>query len=234
MKEYLSFGAGVNSTALMLLLLDEGRVFESVYVDPGTERPETYKFLEYFKNQGYEFTWIKPIVEGENNLYDYLVKWKILPSIFVRCCTSKFKTDPFYKYIEKPSLVYIGYDFGERSYRHLRDKKDIFYKFPLIEKVITRSQCKKIIREHGLKVPPKSGCWLCPFQGIKGFKKLRNKNPELFKKAMYLESINPRGATILKKTSLSALFQEEKITDFPGFMNTITEITTIDDKEGEF
>lgn len=224
MKEYLSFGAGVNSTALMLLLLDEGRDFESVYIDPGTEWPETYEFLDYLKTQGYEYTWIKPIVEGETNLYDYLVKWKILPSVFVRCCTAKFKTEPFYNYIEKPAIVYIGYDFGEHSRRHVSDKVDIEYRFPLVDKKITRTQCKEIIRKHGLKIPPKSGCWLCPFRGIKGFKKLRNRYPELFKKAMYLESINPRGFTILQKTSLSGIYQEDKLTDFFPSMNT--EITT--------
>lgn len=32
MKNYLSFGGGVNSVAMMLLLLDEGVEFEAVYV----------------------------------------------------------------------------------------------------------------------------------------------------------------------------------------------------------
>ena len=225
MKEYLSFGAGVNSTALMLLLLDEGREFESVYVDPGTEWPETYEFLDYLKGEGFEFTWIKPVVGGENNLYDYLFKYRILPSVFIRCCTAKFKTGPFYKYAENPSLVYIGYDWGEHRYRHLSDKKGIKYKFPLIEKRITRAGCKKIIKEHGLRVPPKSGCWLCPFQNAKGFKRLRDKHPILFKMGMTLEEVNPRGFTILRNTSLRGLWQEEKLTDFPGFATPIAEST---------
>lgn len=214
MREYLSFGAGVNSTALMLLLLDEGRDFEVVYVDPGTEWPETYDYLDYLKGQGYEFTWIKPVVEGENNLYDYLVKWKILPSVFVRCCTAKFKTGPFYKYIEIPAIVYIGYDFGERSKRHVTEKKGIEYRIPLVDRKITRTGCKEIIKKHGLRVPPKSGCWFCPFQGLKGFKKLRNKYPFLFKMAIYLEELNPRGYTFFRDMPLSSLWQVNKLDQY--------------------
>jgi tRNA U34 2-thiouridine synthase MnmA/TrmU len=33
MRNYLSFGGGVNSVAMMLLLLDEGIEFEAVYVN---------------------------------------------------------------------------------------------------------------------------------------------------------------------------------------------------------
>ena len=109
---YLSFGAGVNSTALYLLLEDLGIDFEAVFVDTGTEWPETYDYLEYFQDEGFSFTWLKPLVGGENNLYDYLLKYKIIPSRWRRLCTPKFKTDPFYKYIQYPSTVYIGYDYG--------------------------------------------------------------------------------------------------------------------------
>lgn len=216
MKEYLSFGGGVNSTALMLLLLDEGIEFEAVYVDPGTEKPETYDYLEYLQGQGYKFTWIKPVVEGENNLYDYLMKWKILPSVFVRCCTAKFKTGPFYDYIDTPSVVYIGYDFGERRYRHLSDKDGIEYKFTLIKRMITRDGCKQIIKEHGLEIPIKSGCWLCPFQNKTSWLNLRNSWPTLYRMAMMLEDENPRGFTIMKDGPLSRFWQDNKLTDYLG------------------
>ena len=213
-KEYLSFGAGVNSTALMLLLLDQDIEFEAVYVDPGTEWPETYDYLNYLKSLGYEFTWLKPWVEGENNLYDYLVKWKILPSVFVRCCTAKFKTGPFYEYIETPATVYIGYDFGESTRRHVKKIDQVAYKFPLIEKGITRERCKDIIKDHKLKVPRKSGCWFCPFQGLNGFMRLRNKYPTLYQMVMHLEETNPKGFTILKNKPLSGYWQDNKLLDY--------------------
>jgi len=220
---YLSFGAGVNSTALMLMLLDQGLDFEAIYVDPGTEYPETYDYLHYLESLGYKFTWIKPWVEGENNLYDYLIKWKILPSVFVRCCTAKFKTGPFYDYIEKPAKVYIGYDFGEATRRHVKKIDNVAYEFPLVDNGITREICKNIIKEHGLKVPRKSGCWLCPFQGLKGFMQLRNKYPALYQMAMYLEEINPRDFTILKNKPLSQYWQDNTLLNYVHFNGGSTE-----------
>lgn len=40
-KRYLSYGGGVNSTALLLLMHDEGLDFEAVFVDHGTDYPQT-------------------------------------------------------------------------------------------------------------------------------------------------------------------------------------------------
>lgn len=39
MNEYLSYGAGVNSTALMLYLLDQGWDGEIIFVDHGGDHP---------------------------------------------------------------------------------------------------------------------------------------------------------------------------------------------------
>jgi len=221
-KQYLSFGGGVNSTAMTLLLQDQEVSFESVFVDTGCEWPETYEFLNYFRDEGYKFTWLKPVVEGTTTLYDYLLKWRILPSIFVRCCTSKFKTEPFYNYVENPSTVFIGYDYGEYKRRHLANKEGITYKLPLVEQHLTRRDCVKYIQKHGLKVPPKSGCWFCPFHGVKGYKRLRNTHPDLYEKAILLEEANPKGFTILKGIKLSSLYQKSTLNDWIGEDNNLS------------
>jgi len=51
MKNYLSFGGGVNSVALYLYLLDQKVEFEAVFVDHGTDWPETYDYVEMFKKK---------------------------------------------------------------------------------------------------------------------------------------------------------------------------------------
>jgi len=216
MKQYLSFGGGVNSTAMTLLLQDQGADFESIFVDTGCEWPETYEYLNYLRGEGWKFTWLKPVVEGTTNLYDYLLKWRLLPSIFVRCCTSKFKTDPFNKYIETPCTVFIGYDYGEYKKRHLSNRENITYKLPLVEHQLTRRGCVNYIKKHGFRVPPKSGCWLCPFQGVKGFKRLRNQHPDLYEKAIELEETHPKGFTIIKDMKLSSLYQKNTLLDWVG------------------
>lgn len=223
MRRYFSFGAGVNSTALMLLLLDEGVEFEAVFSDTGCEKPETYEYLDYLQKRGYEITRIIPTVKEKgvtyNNLYDYFWQGKLIPLMRYRICTVKFKTQPIDKYIEKPCELMIGYDFGERTRRHLINKKGITHKFPLVEKRITREQCVDIIRKHGLPVPIKSGCYLCPFQSKKNWKRLRDTHPELFKKAMALEE-NARtrdpSKELYRGGTLSSIWQDNKLTHYGG------------------
>lgn len=52
MKNYLSFGGGVNSVAMYLIMLDDGMIpgdstngFEAVYVDHGGDWPETLEYV---------------------------------------------------------------------------------------------------------------------------------------------------------------------------------------------
>ena len=115
MKAYLSHGMGVNSTALMLLLEEWGIEFESVFVDHGGDYPETYEYLDYLQNQGYEITVIKPEVEGCNTILEYCRKYRIIPSFHFRWCTDKFKLRPLKQYIEVPSIMFLGIDNGEQK-----------------------------------------------------------------------------------------------------------------------
>jgi len=174
MNRYLSFGAGVNSVALLLLLKEQGEDFETIFVDTGVELPETYQYLDYLKSKGFEITILKPKVKGKNgkfydNLYEYCWDHKFLPSCIYRWCTHRFKLMPIWEYVKKPCIMYLGISYDERHRifkRKYYDKraKGIKLEYPLIERKITRHDCIKIIKQHNLKIPERSGCWLCPFQ----------------------------------------------------------------------
>lgn len=189
MITYLSFGAGVNSVALMLLLLDEGIEFETVFADTGAEYPHTYNYLIMLLENDYRITILKPLVEKNwDNLYEYYWYYRIIPARFQRICTRYFKADTMNKYHQHPCRVYIGFSYEERqrAWRFIPRKNEIV-EFPLIEKQITREGCKQIIRDHGLKVPEKSGCYICPFQQKKQWLKLKTCYPDLWQKAVDLE-----------------------------------------------
>ena len=64
MKQYISFGGGVNSTALLLLLTDRGEEFETVFVNHGGDYPETYEYVDYLRDQGFEITEVIPNYRG--------------------------------------------------------------------------------------------------------------------------------------------------------------------------
>ncbi|HEA67787.1 MAG TPA: hypothetical protein ENI07_13335 [Desulfobacterales bacterium] len=189
MKNYLSFGGGVNSVAMYLYMLDEGMEFEAVFVDHGTDWPETYEYVEMFK-QLYPLTVLKPDVQGFSNLYEYSWHYRMVPSFIRRWCTAKFKIRVMEKYYKTPCFVCIGFDAGEAHRAKLSASKGAENRFPLIEAEIDRDGCKKLIKRHGLPVPMKSGCYICPFQRVGQWKGLRVKHTDLFCKAQQLEKRN--------------------------------------------
>jgi len=195
MKKYLSFGGGVNSVAMMLMLLGQKDDFEAIFVDHGTDWPETYDYFEMFqgwlKKHGYkQITVLKPDVQGFENLYSYYWEKQLVPSFMARICTDKFKIRPIYKYVEKPCFMLLGIDFGEIKRAKLSSNKGVENRFPLIENDIDRAGCKKIITDHGLPVPMKSGCYICPFQRLGQWIELRKLHPDLFCRAEQLENRN--------------------------------------------
>lgn len=189
MKNYLSYGGGVNSTALMFWLLDRKIEFEAVYSDHKTDYSETREYVQMLKNNGFPITVIPVNVEGFDCLYDYCCHYRIIPTRWLRWCTDKFKIRPLHQYFQRPSIVYIGIDTGESDRVRPFDKDGMKYEYPLVEEGIDRRQCAEIIKAHGYQVPPKSGCFICSFQRIAQWKHLRDRYPKLWCKALKLEKI---------------------------------------------
>jgi len=190
MKNYLSFGGGVNSVAMMLLLLDEGVEFEAVYVWM-PDWPETHEYLMMLEDKGYPITVIFPRVKGKGqiftNLYNYSWEHKMFPVRHPRWCTVKFKVTTLNNYFTKPSFILLGIDAGESHRAALSSVDGIENRYPLIERELTRKHCVDIIRAHNLPIPIKSGCYICPNQRIDQIKQLRRKHPDLFCKLVNLE-----------------------------------------------
>lgn len=196
-RQYLSFGGGVNSTALLLELTDRGEEFETVFVNHGGDYPETYEYIEYLRAEGFEITEVIPDYRGCNTLYDYCIKYKIIPTIQFRWCTHYFKIVPYFEYLTPnlPCVSFIGFDADEekrveRSRNHkyrYKIEHQIKNRFPLFDMGIDRSACVDIIKSHGLNIPPKSGCYFCPFQSKLGYRMLFLKHPNLFKEVVAME-----------------------------------------------
>jgi 3'-phosphoadenosine 5'-phosphosulfate sulfotransferase (PAPS reductase)/FAD synthetase len=196
LKVYLSHGGGVNSWALYLWLMEQGEKpgvdFEAVFVDHGTDWPETYEYMDMMIKRGYPVTVINPDYRGCSNIYEYCKKYSLFPSRQPghRWCTQCFKVDTLKAYCKTPYIELIGFDADEAhrlTGRNIKD--DIDTQFPLIDSGIGRQDCIKIIQRHGLPIPPKSGCYICPFQGRDQWVLLRAKHPELFCRAKRLEEL---------------------------------------------
>lgn len=192
MKYYQPYGGGVNSLALKILLIEQGRDVESVMVKHGGDDPRTYKNVSMLIDKGFNITELKPVVEGYDNIYDFYFKQKFVPLVFIgRSCTSKWKTAPqrrYYKAKGEPYTLFIGFDAGEKHRANIKPRlKKVSYEYPLVDAGLRRRDCVKLIRDHDLPVPIKSDCFFCPFHSKERWWALARDAPELFWKAVALE-----------------------------------------------
>ena len=184
----------MNSWALYFYLIEQGEVpgvdFEAVAVNHHTDWPETYEYLEMMLAKGYPVTVIEPDVGGRSSLYEECKKYSLFPSKFWRWCTSKFKVEPLLQYYQRPCVDLIGFDSSEAVRgKTMKERDGITQEYPLIVAGIDRQGCKNLIMRHGLAIPPKSACYICPFQGRRQWQELREKHPDLFCRAQTLERL---------------------------------------------
>jgi len=184
----LSYGAGVDSTAILALIkLGKLEGIEcAVFADTGAEQPETYAYLEYIKL-------LSPIPiitisAKQGSLLKFCEERKILPSRAFRWCTDKWKHRPLAKYAKEHDIGewVIGIDAGEEK-RVLRWKSKEGFSFPLINMGFDREACQAVILDAGWKLPIKSGCVFCPFTRMGEWGRLAREHPERFKEVCIME-----------------------------------------------
>jgi Phosphoadenosine phosphosulfate reductase family len=190
----LSYGGGVNSVALMVMLVKAGRPLdEVVFADTGAEVPETYAYLdvtkEFLNGSGVAFTALPP-AGRHGGLYETAWHRRVIPSAVWRWSTRDFKVGPLhrhYRQLYERVVQYLGiaYDEVERMRPSGRDTIENVY--PLVDERVTRERCVEIIREAGLPIPVKSGCFFCPFNNLDRWAWLCEEHPDLFDRAVALE-----------------------------------------------
>ena len=195
MTEYhgvpISFGGGINSTAMIIMLVEQGWHGEIIFSDTGCEWPETYCYMDYFEKE-----WLAPrglpvtVLKGMpwhrksqgRSLIEYCEYGHVIPMMAVRWCTIGWKINPVEKYAGK-TLIGIAADEAHRQ----KDRM-----CPLCDEGITRHGCIDIIKTAGLDVPQKSGCYICPFMRKAQWRELWSRHPELYARAEAIEANTPR------------------------------------------
>ena len=188
----LSYGGGVNSVALMVLLVSEGLPLDGVvFADTGGEIPETYAYLnvarEYLAPHGIP---LMVVAKTGLNLYETAWKRRVIPSTLWRWSTRDYKVTPILRHYRTLGGHVNQYLAIARDEAHRMKDSRVDYVsnlYPLIERRLTREDCVTIITEAGLPTPPKSACFFCPFSSVARWRWLYEDHPNLYQKAMDLE-----------------------------------------------
>ena len=199
--QVLSFGGGVQSTA-MLLFIKDGLLPKPdiiIHADTGAEMPETVEHIE---------KWVIPFCKNDLNIpfqivkshrgsiYDDYFKVGAIPIMGMRSCTDNFKIAPQRKAIRRIvgnkrgkllAECWLGITTDEEKRRTKSNVKWCAISYPLLDNFrVSRQDCLDRLNQEGLEVN-KSGCFHCPYAGTTFYNDLKINYPDLFSKALDLE-----------------------------------------------
>jgi len=185
MKRILSFGAGKDSTAILILHLfvEDLDIDHVVFADTGAESKGTYQHIEFIKDLCADADLpFHHIARDGENIIEWCERLGIVPVMpgGSHICSKKFKGDVIQKWaaekFNEPVAYLIGIEANEtrRAKRFTPPKGDEnIYEYPLIERGFDRDDCDRLLKTYGLDVP-KSSCVFCPFMSPEEIKTIRN------------------------------------------------------------
>lgn len=217
---------------MLLMMLEKGMQIDYIiFADTGLEFPEMYDHLKkldayigekYGKHittvkakHDYQYYFAETLICGGKrkgiNGYGYA-------SMRNRWCTHRLKVVPqekFTKSLKEPCMLYDGIAYDEPK----RVKENPNKRYPLVEWGVTEAECLDYCKALGFTWGglyenfDRTGCFLCPLQGISDWRVLYKSHPELFEKALKIEALNPRTDLQNRKrlTDYKEQFEFEKL-----------------------
>lgn len=227
MMRVISYGGGVQSTALCVLAVQGkiGKVDAALFANVGddSEHPATCSYvreqmlpwcaergldvheLHRVKRDGSRETLMENLLRPASRAINIPVRMPDNGAPGNRNCTETFKILVIRRWLRShgvtknaPAAVLVGFSTDEihRVNNRRLSPYDI-PEHPLLDLNLSRQDCKRVIAEAGLPVPPKSACYFCPFHRPSKWARMRRDEPALFWKAAELEHIlNERRDTL--------------------------------------
>lgn len=222
----ISYGGGVQSTALVVLATqgELGDVDAALFANVGdkSEHPDTLRYVRevaipWAAGRGLAINELRRQKRdgSTEDLYDRLMKpgSRSVPIPVrlrngvpgKRACTHDWKIAVVTKWVRahgalktSKAEVLIGFSWDEiERVGEMKIKPYETVAHPLIDRRLTRQDCKVIIQKAGLPVPPKSSCFFCPFHRPSTWARMRRDEPELFQISANLETVlNERRARL--------------------------------------
>jgi hypothetical protein len=207
MLRVLSLGAGVQSSALLLMSAagEVERLDAAIFADTGWETPDTYAWLTdelvpRARAAEIPLYVVRRYDDGRDvrtrpwEMPLYITNRDGERGMIRRQCTHRFKIVPVRRQIRvlldgpaRPGSVeqWFGISFDEPERMRDSDVRYITHRYPLVERRLTRVDCHNWLSRRGLTAP-RSACIGCPFRS--GAEWLRIKRqPELWRQAVEVD-----------------------------------------------
>lgn len=180
----ISLGWGVQSFTLaaMAALGEIESVDYAIHADTGFESNGTYRFAKTHT------TWLEQhgvrVITVENDSGLFIRGGLAIPAfsneggMIRRQCTYGWKIRPIRQWLQahrdgQHVNMLIGISLDEYQRQKPADVKYISNQWPLIERRMTRNECKLWLSSHGLEEPPKSSCYFCPFHDDRRWREMK-------------------------------------------------------------
>ncbi len=200
MSVVMSYGGGRQTVAMCVLVVRGilSKPDRIVIADTEREKPSTWEYLdahvrpmlatiglEVERVQGYKRVdlhdkhggCLMPVwtVTGKQRTY----------------CSSEWKRDAMDRYLREKGIrsgeKWIGFALDETSRIKTLERGHWTSRFPLVELMLTKSDCQKLILDFGMPLPKTSACYCCPFLTDQQWAEVRDEMPEAFEKACVLD-----------------------------------------------
>jgi hypothetical protein len=195
MRHVCGISGGKDSSALAVYLQQHtDHDIEYFFCDTGAELPETYEYLARL-----ETVLGKPIarLNAERGFEHWFEVYRgMLPSPQVRWCTRQMKIAPLEDWIgDEETISYVAIRADESNRKgYISTKPNITAVFPFVEEGIDQEGVMRILDEAGIGLPDyyswrtRSGCYFCFYQRKAEWVALAERHPDLFERAVAIES----------------------------------------------
>lgn len=188
-----SCGGGLQSAAIGVLIV-EGAIPKpelSGIADTGREVQSTWDYLHkvlspYLASAGvkvevvsHDLARVDLFAEDGLTLMPAWTAEGRLPSF----CSGEWKRDVMERWLRskfvKTCTQYLGFSWDEKHRATGKAHRPwCVPSYPLLDKVLTRSACARIVEASGLPLPKKSRCWMCPHQNAEEWAEVKASGQE--------------------------------------------------------
>jgi hypothetical protein len=236
----LSFGAGVQSTALLVLSNQEKieRADVAIFADTQDEPKYVYEHIEWAKK--WSKIPIEVVTKGKLSGQFGTVATRFAPvpafssngtGLLRRQCTREYKIEPIQRKIRELSgykkgqripkgtvEMMIGISIDEERRCKPNMERWITNRWPLIELRMNRRDCVKLLDDMGLPVPFKSSCVYCPYHRDTYWRWLKEKCPADYEQACVVdEKIRNMGMKVKSQMFIHRSLKPLREIDFTDY-----------------